>query len=351
MDRSKRSARGGDSSLFNDACGNPRSEATHCCSSSRGVDIFDPLGTFERQASIVTPSGDFLYFSARRSGIWELHRVHGWSTDQPVIDHLQLSGYFSSRDKHNLEQLSADIFVTPDGAHAACVGTAVWLKRVNGRAVGKARTESFINVIDLRSFKIVNTAKPKTAGPFEFQSVEMDEAGHIVIERSSFGDKASGEFTQLDVPSLIPSARCSYDWINNKQQGQPQVPVAHEDCTQALHSVMLGDYLKSLQPYAPVSSGFTCVDTKAEYCPQPDTFTKDKRVGLGIRTEGHDELLGGWVETRSTAVLFSTATHKEVGQLDLTHQRSLLKLASVNGQDYLLLLKSDSELSVYQIIV
>jgi hypothetical protein len=68
---------------------------------------------------------------------------------------------------------------------------------------------------------------------------------------------------------------------------------------------------------------------------------------MGIRTEGHDNLLGSWVQTRATAILFSAKTHSEIGEIDMTHNSAYLKLATVSGKDYLLSLKSGSELTVY----
>lgn len=95
--------------------------------------------------------------------------------------------------------------------------------------------------------------------------------------------------------------------------------------------------------------GFVCADKTAEYCPQPDRFTPDGLFALGVETEGHDGLFGGWIETRARGFLYSTSRHAQIGELDLTHYSPYLKLASADGQDYLLVLNAGSELTVYQL--
>jgi len=118
---------------------------------------------------------------------------------------------FSSHDKRDLEEVSVKILVTKkrsirslrrDGRmDETCQRAKSW-KGTDSEPHQPYRSQEF---------KAVNTARPQTADPFEFQSVEMDDEGHIAIERSPFAYRASGEFTQLDVPSLLPGAKCTYD--------------------------------------------------------------------------------------------------------------------------------------------
>src|SRR6202012_4283706 len=102
----------------------------------------------------LTSTGDLLTLSPRRNGAWELFRVRAWSHEKPAVDHLHLPRHFSSRDQRDLENLEVNIYVTPDGSFAVCVGTAEWMKRVRGWRAGNARTVSFITVIDLASFNV-----------------------------------------------------------------------------------------------------------------------------------------------------------------------------------------------------
>jgi hypothetical protein len=318
--------------------------------------LFDLSGYFEQQAMAVTPDGDLLSLSTQRDGNWRLYRVRGWYGRKPIVDHLILPGFFSSRDRHNLETLEVNLFATHDGSYAVCVGSAEWLKRVDGRAVGHARSDNMITVVDLSSFKIVNSRRTKGLDLFEFQGVEMDRRGRILIDSSADWDWRSKKprlaaFIPLEVPSLRPDARCTYELLPGKP-GEPEhpVPITTEACTTDLGSESLGDYLKG-SSFNPVAARqLTCADTKAEYCPQPNRFTPDRRFGLGIRTEGHDSLFGGWVQTRATGVVFSTRGGVEIGELDLTHHDPTVALASINGHDYLLVLRSGAELTVYQLI-
>lgn len=307
----------------------------------------DLSGHFEQQSLAVTTTGDFLVFSANRAGTWNLYRIRDWDREKPSTDHIQMPGYFSSRDDHDLENLDAHLYVTPDGRHAICVATAEWLKRVSGKAVGRARTTSIITVIDLSTFKIVNSTQASAADPYEFQSVELDGDSRMLVISDTFGAKAHGEFVQLDIPSLRASNKCEYGFSDG-QYAHP-APVTADSCKENLRSMSLEEYLKAASPNPSRSPGFTCKDTNIEYCPEPESFTPDKRFGLGMLTEGHDGFFGGWVETRATAIIFSTSWHAQIGEIDLTHQPARLELAAVNGQDYLLALRAGSQLTVYQL--
>jgi hypothetical protein len=162
------------------------------------------------------------------------------------------------------------------------------MMRVHGRRAGNARTVSSITVIDLASFNVARSSQTKTVDPFEFQSVEMDAAGRIVLSRSSFVDKSRKELVNLDVPSLRPSEKCAFSLTYDDKNRAQYTPITMEECDRVLHFMSLDDYLKVSRPNPSKSSGFTCNDSKAEYCPQPDSFTPDMRFGLGMRTEGHD---------------------------------------------------------------
>ncbi len=309
----------------------------------------DLYGRFGQQALAFTAQGDLLIFSPRRTGAWELFRIQKWDTGKPAIDHLQLADYFSSHDQHDLEELTVKVYVTPDGAHAVCVGSAYWLKRVNGKAVGKSRTNNIITVVDLATFKTVKRIDTKSLDLLEFQSLTMDREGRILVSSSVFGDSPHGEFVQLAVPSLEVGQKCTYAMVKSGSSKEHAIPKTVDACRQDLGAVPLEEYLNQAAS-VPTASGFICKDTKAEYCPQPDRFTTDNRFGLGVRTEGHDGLLGGWVQTRSSAVLFSVKTHTEVGELDLTHSSPYIRLAAVAGKDFLVSVEAGSKLTVYQLI-
>jgi hypothetical protein len=311
--------------------------------------LLDLEGQFERQALAFTPQGDFLTLSPQRNGMWNLYRVRNWNSEKHTTDHLALSDYFSSRDQHNLENLTINIYLSSNGLYAICVGTSEWLKRVGGKAVGDAHTASIITVVDLATFKIANSIRVSTAEPFEFQSIELDSEGRILVTDTTFGTKRHGEFVRLEIPSLTPSEKCDYDMVDNQKGGSLLVPTTPTTCGPNLNSERLEDYFKKASSVPPRSPGFTCKDASAEYCPEPESLTPDGRFGMGIRTEGHDNILGSWVQTRATAILFSTKTHSEIGEIDMTHDPAYLKLAAVGGKDYLLSLKSGSVLTVYQL--
>src|ERR1700678_608811 len=175
--------------------------------------LFDLSGNFEQQALALTSQGEFLNFSSQGDGIWQIYRIRNWSEEKPLIDHLPLPGYFSSRDRHDLERMDINVYVTSDSAYAVCVGTAEWLKRAGGKTVGKAKMASIITVIDLKTFRIVNSKTRTPSEAFEFQAVSMDQHGQMLVRSSAFGEKRHGELVQLDVPSLTEGQTCAYEYL------------------------------------------------------------------------------------------------------------------------------------------
>ena len=313
--------------------------------------VFDFWGSFDRTAIALTPGGDVLVFSARRNGNWELYRARGWNTERASVERLTLDGYFSTKDQRDLDELTTHLFVTKDGAYAVCVGDAWWLKRVHGNAVGNSRADNIVAVVDLATLKIANRIHTKDLHLFdEFQEVRLDANGRILVIGSPLGHSQRGAFVQLAIPSLIPGAKCEYNSVPDKTATTHAVAATDESCQKALGPVSLENYLATDQPIITRDPPFKCTNAAAEYCPQPYEFTRDQRFGLGLRTEGHDALFGGWVETRAVAVIFSTKTRSEIGELDLDKNRDTGPLLeSVHERIYLLVLRNSTELGVYEV--
>jgi len=298
----------------------------------------------------VTPSGDVLSFVARNDGRWDLYRVHDWLSEHPVTDRLFLTGYFSNRDRRDLDGLSSRVLVTADGTYAICVGSAEWLKRKGGWAVGPAKSEDIISVVDLASFKVINSARTSGLDLYEFHGVEMDAQDRIVVDTLSPGPPRRGAFIQLAVPTLSVGLKCSYDWVSDKNHNEHAVVTTAETCSQALRSTSLEDYLKGLTPVTSSSRTFICKDVTAEYCPQPSWFTSDSRFALGERIEGHDTFLGGWTETKHTYLLFSAIKGTQIGEIALPTNDSVRpRLIVTAGRDYLLVLRAGTVLTVYDL--
>lgn len=315
----------------------------------RSWSLLDLSGFFEQQVMAVTRSGDLLIFSANPNGRWELQRVRGWDKTKVQLQHLDLPGYFSISERHNLEALAANLFITPDGKYAVCVASAEWLKRIHGKAVGRSTTDNMITVADLHSFKIANEGRTKEFNLYGAQGVTMDNNGRLVIDSLAPWPEHRGAFIPLKIPSLEAEARCEYRSLLVKP-GEPEhlAAVTSDSCSKDLKSTSVEEYLRPTRPE--FQHKFTCQDTHAEYCPEPTSFTPDRRFGFGVRTEGHDNFLGSWVETSATAVAFSMHTHTEIGEIDLMHGNPNLLLTSVGAHDYLLVLRHGSELTVYALM-
>jgi len=313
--------------------------------------VFDFWRSIDRNAIALTPGGDVLVFSARRNGNWELYRARKWNTERASVERLTLDGFFATKDQRDLDELTIHLFVTKDGAYAVCVGDAWWLKRVHGNAVGNSRADNIVAVVDLATLKIAHRIRTKDLHLFdEFQEVRLDANGRILVIGSPLGHSQRGAFVQLAIPSLIPGAKCEYNSVPDKTAKTHAVATTEESCQTALGSVSLENYLATDRLIITRDPPFRCTDAAAAYCPQPYEFTSDQRFGLGLRTEGHDAFFGGWVETRAVAVIFSTKTRSEIGELDLDKNRDTGPLLeNVGERIYLLVLRNSTELGVYEI--
>ena len=206
-----------------------------------------------------------------------------------------------------------------------------------------------VTVVDLSTLTAVNSTHFKTSVSYPFQSIEVDPSNRLVLVSTSFGEQRHGELAVLDLPSLHPGDACRYEYRSDEQHRERISAFTAEACFRLLGSQDLREYLKSFDNNPHTKGGFACKDNYAEYCPQPDKFTPDQMFGLGIRSEGRDNLFGSWVQTRATAIVFSTKTHSQVAEIDLTRRRPDLKLATTNDHDYLLLVRDGSELIVYEL--
>jgi hypothetical protein len=231
-----------------------------------------------------------------------------------------------------------------------CVGRPWWNKRVHGVSVGESHTESILTLVDLASFKFIENLKTSTLDLLQFHSVWMDRLGNPVVAAS---DRSIGKYfvLQLAMPSLKPGLRCDYSVVTDENPAEHPVPASAEACAAVTQNDSLEDYLREEPGASPslAERGFTCSEPRLEYCPQPETFSTDRQVAMGVETEGHDNLLGSWVQSRAIAIFYSTGSKKEIARLDITQEPPYMKLASSNGNEYLLFLKDGSDLAVYRL--
>jgi hypothetical protein len=325
-------------------------------------------GDLAGAAMAVGPSSDFFALIPRGDGAWRLDRVRGWSGVSPVVDQLALPGYFTKAETHDLEELEAAVYVTPDSHYALCAGTALWKlgthrkKSSGGNSAGEpagdsasesgsaGHMESLITVVDLETFKPIATLDTDALHSVPFDSVWMDKEGRGVIAASDSGPDGKRFLLQLAIPALTVEARCDYTDVAGADKTLHPVAKDERQCASFSSGSGLADYLAESTRYNSHASaaGYSCDDAGLEYCPQPDTISSDDRVAMGIEKEGHDTILG-WKETRAIAVFFSVSTQKEFARLDVTQNPAHLELAVVGGEEYLLSLKNGAELTVYRL--
>ena len=318
-------------------------------STQSGWTFADLQGYFGQSKLALTPAGDLLSFSSRRDGPWQLARVRGWAGKTPLIDHLNLPGYYSLEDRHDLETLELDLFMVPEGRFAVCAASAWWDHRVHGVSQGKSRSETTLTVIDLDTFQPVKSFKTTSLDLLEFQGVTMDHRGRIVMN-SSAKNKGDHLFQVLDLPNLIPGPRCRYaTWQDERFQSHSKV-ADEEGCRAALGDEPLEQFLAELVPENGKGAiGYQCTTPQYEYCPQPDRFAPDGRFAAGALVEGHDTLLGSWTETRAMLILFSVHEKRQIGLLDMTKAGGTAMLATASQKDYILWLVNGNELRVYEL--
>jgi hypothetical protein len=281
----------------------------------------------------ITSSRAVLSLIANDTGVWQLYRVRNWLDASPPEEKLLLSGFFSNQDRHDLETLTAQILVTTDGAYAICVGSAEWLKRVRGWAVGNANSDDVISVVDLKTFKVITSTRTKDLGLLESHGVRLDQEGHVLVDSLSSGKQKTGAFIQLDIPSLKAGPRCSYSWTVDSSYKQHPVPLTEGECRDALKSLSIEQYLQEQEPKS-VRDWPPCENSNSDFCRLSSELTPDGKFALGYYSTGHDNFWGSWVTTEAKYVIFSVAKGREVGEIKISPNESTAKLqASVEGRD------------------
>jgi hypothetical protein len=300
--------------------------------------------------TVATPSGDVLSFIAKDTGDWQLYRVSRWLSKSPIEEKLLLPGYFSKADKKDLEQLNARVYVTRDGAYAVCVGSAEWLKRVRGWAVGNARSDDIISVVDLATYKVVASVRTDTLNLYEFHGVTLDDDGYVRVSSLSSGKSKHDAFIRLSVPALQVGPRCTYDWSTDATGTIHMEPTADDRCLESLKPKTLEAYFDEKQS-SRFQKPIACEDNSSNFCHAPDgEFTADGKFGVAESTEGHDNIFGNWVTTGSKYIIFSTARRADVDEIKTPTDDPVEKvLTSLDGRDYLVLIRDGTLFSIYEL--
>lgn len=311
--------------------------------------LYDRTGYSEKSAMALSASGDLFVFSSTPNGNWELSRIRNWSGAIPDISHLQLPGYFTRHDHHKFDKFDVQLLLTPDGRYAVCIGSAEWAKKSRRKNADKSQSESVITVVHVKNFKIEQSRQTGDLGLFEQQRFGMTSGGRLFVNSMARSSQAERALIPLDLPSLQAGRRCEYKWADSKpDENNEPIPVTIESCAQALNPSSLEQVFAPVP--SPALSGFSCGKVPERFCPQPDHFTPNQRFGIGIRAESHFSILGDLVWRGRAVVAFSTRTRSEIGEIDLKRDSVEMLLSSLAGKDYLLILRPDSELAVYELL-
>lgn len=303
---------------------------------------------------VSTPNGEILTLVARDDGVWELHRTRNWNSSTPKNDTLAMPGFFSRHDKKDLETLAANLFVTADSSYAICIGSAFWLKRKNGRAAGRPKTDNIINVVDLTKFEVVGTARTFPMNLLPFTSVWLAPDGKLAVTSLSDGLQRRGELVRLAIPQLVAGNKCTYDWIADKNSREIPISTSDQECKDDTSPSTLQEFLQA-EPGASFSHEHSlissvCKGVNAEFCRTPGKLTKDGQFGVSESTEGHDNFFGSWVFTKRSFIVFSASKRSEIGRIvEPPYISTRTILAERNGRNYFIILEHGSQLNIYEL--
>jgi hypothetical protein len=311
----------------------------------------------------VTPRKEVLSFVAKDTGNWQLYRTSNWLSQNPTIDKLSIPGFFSKQDYRrggkSMETMDAQVFATRDCKYAVCAGSAMWLKRVAGRAVGQSTADEVIVVVDLSNLKIVATANTADLDLFGARGATLDDDGFLRIDSLSTGKVRQGAFIRFSIPSLKPGPKCSYDWIVDGPGREHPEATTTKKCTEIIGSRSLADYLSEGQRQYPAiqqvrrprtEGSKVCENNQSEFCRWPGEFTADGQFGVALRTEGHDNFWGSWVVTNNSYIIFSMSRKVDIGEIrEPTNDSFQSALTYIDGHDYLVVLQSGTHLTAYEL--
>lgn len=318
----------------------------------------DPYGYFHRDIITTTPEGDIFMFSSSPTGTWELTRIRNWMTSTPEIKHLPLPGYFSIKQRNDLDDITMQLYTFSNSQYVICAASAEWLKREHGKAVGNARNKLLMAVVDKDSMAIRTNKSIPDGISADFVSIELSNTNELIFSTSHWNPFTNSvgsqnhqqKYTRLSVPELLETDSCNVEWKPSKPgAGDEPFPIMDESCMRLLRGRTYHEMMTTKSDQQ--AHGYSCTDKKLEFCPQPEKFTPDGKIGLGFCTTGHDTLLGSWVEDSATAVLFSTATKREFAAYDIKHDDLYVQLTTSNGKDYLIGFLKRNIFRIYEIDV
>jgi hypothetical protein len=230
---------------------------------------------------------------------------------------------------------------------------------VERRDVLDSRSDNVIAIVDLSTLSIVGRTHTQGLDLFEFHGdVRLDNYGFVLVESLS-GDKR-GAFIRLAVPSLTPGPVCVYNWVAGSPKrstpgitvptGQHPEPQTVEACTAALGSIPFSVYSEFIQPTLTFPPAGCDNGNRAEFCRWPSSFTADGKFGFAYAHDGHDNLLGNFIETNARYVVFSASKRSDIGELKVSTRDSVeVATAVLDGRDFLLTISNGTHLTVYEL--
>jgi hypothetical protein len=297
----------------------------------------------------IGPTGEFIALVGMQDSRWQLLRIRDWWTAKTVVDRVSVPG-FGFADETNRWGLTPKVLISPDSKFAISIALAAWPNpsEKRGDAISQ-QPDALLTAVDLRTFKTVKTVRTSELGLRTWQW-RIDKTGNLRADGVNPAKVAQPVGTErwvalLSIPDLRVLERCDYSVALHSGTFNP---VLHEPTSSACTTVA--------QAYSAFDDeGLMNIKKQADLKARLDArcgiegVSQDEKYAFGSCRNGHDVIWGySWgpestnVYSISNGKVIAVLKHKQHGLTDI-------RLATVDGKDYLLAVVNAEVLTVYRI--
>jgi hypothetical protein len=314
----------------------------------------------------LTPDQALITLLGEREGEWSLKRITGWSGSAPREETLKLSGFPSDHVWGWGDYLDAGLLISPDGRYA--------IARLQTNAPGmlsavRKNTEALVYVVDLKRFSLLSTID--TTDPLLAGSVWRFAANGLLITTIGAAenpkDPGYSIFERAAIfrpPSLHPETVCTYRThfgpVLQTRQGLTRNS-SNGDISESCSVLLKSANVNALDSLFPLNAVASRISKQLDFHPSGFTYMGVNTcsmvdIGLGERLALY-ECAGGhptWHDSVKTTSLsyfvLSVPQARVLGIVPMEPEKtSAARLSSMDGKDYLLIMRKKVELSIYPI--
>jgi hypothetical protein len=305
----------------------------------------------------LTANQDLLSLIASPDGKWRLSRVRGWLNEQPQEDRIDIRGLVLGDRKNWFSPWSAKLLLTTDGRFVICIASA-WLSGGRGQ-------EDFVSVVSLAEFKVVASAHPREMAALtgSNRTYNLDHLGNLAAQAYTQSPRHPGDdisvgssqvkMAVFSLPGLDVSDQCEYsEWSHG---GSPPRRLEGDSCKTLLTHEggfpSVSAFVGSFDQTGEVSrTDWRARPPQCAFLGYARYLSLDGRYEREICLTSHRGFWGNPVVTKDVENIFSTETGLQVGSVDEPTSSVDSRFASLNGQDYLLVMEGGTRLAIYRIL-